>query len=1097
MADRPKQDLVPHMVDHLAEFKPHQLYAEYPVSPLSYEKGYRKISYSDFANAVNGIAWWLFRILGPGKEHEVLAYIGPNDLRYPALILGAVKAGYTVFLTSPRNSVAAQISLLERLKCKIMLSPSPRPPPVTAILDAHKLRLLEVPTADDLLTEQYPVYPFGKTFVEARLDPLFIVHTSGSTGIPKPIVYTHDAAAANIKMMSLDPPPGFDSQDRMYQGRRVFLTFPPFHGAYLVTHLFNAVPFGTVMIAPTSGAIPSAEGLVEGLKKTPADIAFIVPSIVQELSQSPDLLDYCAKNLEMIIYCGGDLPQAIGDAIASRIRLVNQYGATELGLTAQIQSKSDLGRNDWKYVQFHPDTGLELRQAIDGAHELYVVRNPALKEQQPTFMLFPNLQSAYRSKDLFLRHPSKDKPDLWKWHARADDIIVFLTGEKTNPISMEQHITSGNPEIAAVLVVGAQRFQAALLIELLPDGSELSISKRAALIEKLWPIIEEANQDCPTHARIAKSHVLFTQPQKPMLRAGKGTVQRAGTLQLYKTELDALYIDADALSPQPNGEVFERLENIDDPHALYHYLERSILFVTKWTGLKETDNIFTLGMDSLQALLLVRRLRQGLAIPSIALSTVYANPTVRTLAAAVLRYSEKHKTSQTSDEQARHDLKSQILQQYQASIDRIPTPPKTPKKRQDHVVVLTGSTGALGSYILHALLAIPAVSHVYCLNRASDGLSLQIERNKARGLPLHLDVARVTFIKADLSQTRLGLDSETYSILLDVATLVIHNAWPVNFNLSLSAFRPQLSGIVNLIDFTVSAATSPLLFFISSISSVLSYHSASLQTPEEVVFTSSAPGPNGYAESKYLSERLLDYAARKLSINAAFARVGQVAGAANYVGLWNPTEWFPSLVLSSIHIGAIPDSLSSTLGQIDWVPVDLLAEILVELAFSQAQHSNANQSSHDATDSNTSYRPARVFHPLNPYPTTWEAVRVIVAREVFSLTGKPLDITPMEAWIRRVREDMESMANSANTMTEKDLEALLQVNPAVKLLDFYEQVLGTEKGPQNQLAIEQTTKTSVKLRAMEGITAEWMRKWLREWIAWTKQAVLAGSQTLI
>lgn len=72
------------------------------------------------------------------------------------------------------------------------------------------------------------------------------------------------------------------------------------------------------MIAPISGALPSGEGLVEGLKKTSAEIAFIVPSIVQDLSQNPTLLEYCAKNLEAIIFCGGDLPQAIGDVVTSR-----------------------------------------------------------------------------------------------------------------------------------------------------------------------------------------------------------------------------------------------------------------------------------------------------------------------------------------------------------------------------------------------------------------------------------------------------------------------------------------------------------------------------------------------------------------------------------------------------------------------------------------------------------------------------------------------------------------------------------------------------------------------------------------------------------
>ena len=90
------RQLIPRIIDRLAEITPQSLYAEYPVSPLNYDEGYRKITYGDFANAINGIAWWLHNTLGLGKDFETLAYIGPNDLRYPALILGAVKAGYLV-----------------------------------------------------------------------------------------------------------------------------------------------------------------------------------------------------------------------------------------------------------------------------------------------------------------------------------------------------------------------------------------------------------------------------------------------------------------------------------------------------------------------------------------------------------------------------------------------------------------------------------------------------------------------------------------------------------------------------------------------------------------------------------------------------------------------------------------------------------------------------------------------------------------------------------------------------------------------------------------------------------------------------------------
>lgn len=236
------------------------------------------------------------------------------------------------------------------------------------------------------------------------------------------------------------------------------------------------------MIAPISGAVPTAKGLVEGLRQTSADVAFLVPSIVEELSQNPDLLDYCATNLERVLYCGGSLPQAAGDKVASKIELLNQFGASELGLTTLLRPKGTWDRGDWKHICFHPDLGIKLRHNVDETYELYVVRSSSLKDQQPTFTLFPNLQD-YSSRDLFVRHPSKD--DSWKWCARADDIIVFLNGEKTNPISMEQAIVSRIPEVTAALVVGAQRFQAALLLELVESAKQFWPSDRATLIEKI------------------------------------------------------------------------------------------------------------------------------------------------------------------------------------------------------------------------------------------------------------------------------------------------------------------------------------------------------------------------------------------------------------------------------------------------------------------------------------------------------------------------------------------------------------------------------------------------------------------------------------
>lgn len=86
-------------VDKLATSFPDRVYAAYPKSPLTYDAGFRDYTYHDLASAVNGLAWLLRNALGHGTVPETLAYIGPNDIRYPALILGAAKVGHKVSCT--------------------------------------------------------------------------------------------------------------------------------------------------------------------------------------------------------------------------------------------------------------------------------------------------------------------------------------------------------------------------------------------------------------------------------------------------------------------------------------------------------------------------------------------------------------------------------------------------------------------------------------------------------------------------------------------------------------------------------------------------------------------------------------------------------------------------------------------------------------------------------------------------------------------------------------------------------------------------------------------------------------------------------------
>ena len=130
---------------------------------------------------------------------------------------------------SPGYSIAGLAYLLDGLDCKIILAPSSTPNIVPAFLAVRPLKLLNVQEVEGLLTEDHPHFPFDKCFETARHEPLVVLHTSGTTSHPKPILWTHDFAASFIQHNQWAPPPGEESVDKLYRGNRVIPILPVFH----------------------------------------------------------------------------------------------------------------------------------------------------------------------------------------------------------------------------------------------------------------------------------------------------------------------------------------------------------------------------------------------------------------------------------------------------------------------------------------------------------------------------------------------------------------------------------------------------------------------------------------------------------------------------------------------------------------------------------------------------------------------------------------------------------------------------------------------------------------------------------------------------
>lgn len=781
--------------------------------------------------------------------------------------------------------------------------------------------------------------------------------------------------------------------------------------------------------------------------------------------QNTDLLNYCATHLESILYIGGDLPKDLGDRVSAKVYLRCLWGATETGIVPQLippelLPSSPSGRDLWRYVRYHPCVGAAFDEVTDdGTSELVIRRDSALSTTQPCFTVpgLDQLETEYRTKDLFERHPDID--DLWCWRARSDDIIVFLNGEKTNPISMEQHVMASNKEVSGALVIGAQRFQAALLIEPASDKI-LSTAEQAALVERIWPSVEEANHSAPAHARVEKAFILVTSADRRLIRSGKGTFMRGPSISQYTKEIEKLYGDADLVpEDQEDDGPSEAALHPTGLDGITSLVRQQVRAVTGWCSLDDADSFFDHGMDSLQGLQLARALRRSFRRPDLAISTIYKNSTVSQLAAVIY--------TGNCDGIDERKVMENLLATYSGLIKGIPAPKnsdKHPRRDEEPVnVLLTGSTGTVGTYLLRALLDRDGIGRIFCLNRHEDGgRAVQHKNFTAAGLATTEleDDTRVTFIKADFQQPLLGLDDPTYDLLQTQVGLFIHAAWPVNFNMALGEFRPQLAGLINLL--TLTSLTNKARFvFISSVSAVAGY-STNGPAPEEVLHDLDTAGPIGYGRAKLLGELLVDAAAQHLgsTVPATIIRVGQVAGPVRSGGLWNPREWLPSMVLSSLHLGQVADSLGPLFDNVDFVPVDLLADVLVDLA--------------TATTAGQETSGAAVFNLRNPHLTPWRTLLPAVSN---AYAEKELRVVSPATWLANLRASSEEEGDDTVGIR----------NPALKLIDFFEGLWRSTPAQAQVMAIDRALAASPILRGLEPVSLVWMHKWVREWISdWQK-----------
>jgi thioester reductase-like protein len=373
---------------------------------------------------------------------------------------------------------------------------------------------------------------------------------------------------------------------------------------------------------------------------------------------------------------------------------------------------------------------------------------------------------------------------------------------------------------------------------------------------------------------------------------------------------------------------------------------------------------------------------------------------------------------------------------------------KAPPLDEGQVIVITGTTGALGSYMLDMASSCPRVKKIICLNRTDDAEARQRQANVDRGL--NIDFSKAEFLRADMSQYDLGLEQGVYERLLAEVDRVIHNQWPVNFNMPIESFEPHIRGVRNLADFSCKAAKRVPIVFISSIATVSAWKKP-VPVPEEPLRELDI-STGGYGQSKLISSLILEKASEILGVPVEIMRVGQIAGPSSERGLWNRQEWLPSIIASSVYLGLLPDSLGQ-MTTVDWTPIEGIANLVLE-----ASGVTCNVPVKDING---------YFHGINPAKTQWKPLAEAVKR---FYCGRIKKLVSFDEWVNAL-ENSQAKAEDISR------------NPGVKLLDTYKAWVTAANEGQGYIAMDtsRTTSRSKTMREMHAITPELMKNWCRQW----------------
>lgn len=303
---------------------PDQPFISYPKSGAQYEQ-YTVSQINNFAyRAAKKYSKTNLPRTKSSAPPRVVALLGNSNFDYVVSMFALSKLGWTILFLSTRISDTAYKHLFAKTNCSDIVIQAGFEKTISRIKDDFPLPLNVMSmagediynpqgTADEQIPVEETAFDQGFNHVQESEKILWIIHSSGSTGLPKPVGSTHQASLNTARLVAAD-------------NMSAMITLPLYH-TYGVVAVTGALTSGQ-KIAMFNADIPlTGPNMIEAMKATDLELFYGVPYALKLLSETPGGIEVMA-NRKRVVFGGSSCPDELGDRlVASGVNVVSFYGS--------------------------------------------------------------------------------------------------------------------------------------------------------------------------------------------------------------------------------------------------------------------------------------------------------------------------------------------------------------------------------------------------------------------------------------------------------------------------------------------------------------------------------------------------------------------------------------------------------------------------------------------------------------------------------------------------------------------------------------------------------------------------------------------------